>query len=148
MEKNYDAAFADVRHKYPGPYETSKFRALYWEDATDKEKYDSGYYWIQDKDLDTRYCLAPLSEQEKQEQKKAVKEKIEGMYYYMLENYGIKFAERFRTKTWVNKFKNYNVKIDVNYPHCKYNEGQCDIFCNFFRGKCSFKDDETGDVAL
>lgn len=147
MERNYSAAIADATRKYPGPYYLMRFRSLDWEDATDKERYDSGYYWMPYSDLETYYCLIPLTEKERQEQIEAIKERILNIYLYLLENYGIEIAEKF-TIEWENIIKEYNVEI-IKYPYCRSHEGQCNLFCNFFkRGKCIFKDDETRPVQL
>lgn len=122
----------EARQKCPGPCQISRFRTLYWEDATDKEKYDSGYYWIQDQGSDTQYCFIPLSLQEKQEQLETIQNKIRNMYFYILEHYGKNAAEIFRTEAWADKIEKYNVIINLKYPYCQYNQGQCSMSCAFF----------------
>lgn len=113
---------------------------IYWEDASEEErktgnwitfynKSPQKYTWSQQKYKFREHTEAELQELENYEIKR-----LKGMYKYLLDNYGWIIAQDFyNTPEWNKKFKNYNLKMENNLPHCKYTEeGQCNLFCDFY----------------
>ena len=70
----------------------------------------------------------------------AAKIKILNMYDYLLNNYGWDYADYFwnYSRGGSEKIKKYNLK-EKKLPHCKCTkDGQCDLFCPYFCGKCNY----------
>ena len=107
-----------------------------WEDDTEENRKDKSLMWITDHVLNRKYRFRALTEEEKQERRKKEEAKLRFMFQYILEHYGWEYAESFY-EFWDYQFKKANVKIDSIYPHCRYTrDGQCDIFCPYFNGRC------------
>ena len=57
-------------------------------------------------------------------------------FKYLLKNYGNDYANKF-----IEECAEKDIKFSIEaYPHCNYAEGQCDIFCNFYKkGQCLYE---------
>ena len=107
-----------------------------WENDTEENRKDKSLMWITDHVLNRKYRFRGLTQQEKQERKQKEEEKLRFMFQYILEHYGWRNAEAFR-REWDYQFEKAGVEISFDYPHCRYTrDGQCDIFCPYFNGRC------------
>lgn len=107
-----------------------------WEDDTEENRNDKSLMWITNHVSKKTYRFRSLTEQEKKERKEKEEAKLRFMFQYILEHYGWQYAESFY-ELWDYQFKKAGVEIDSIYPHCRYTkDGQCDIFCPYFSGRC------------
>ena len=108
---------------------TTPYKILKMEDATEEQI--KKLIWLPYKN--SNRALIPLTKEEKAIRKENQEYHKEQTYLYLLDIYGWEYAERYA--------KEKNIKLGIELPHCKYNSGQCDIFCNFYtKEKCNYKD--------
>ena len=85
-----------------------------------------------------KYRFRQHTEQEKEQIKIYETAKLKGIYNYLLGHYGFDEAEKFyNIPSWHQKFEKYNVVINHKIEICKYENGQCNLFCHFYQsGMC------------
>lgn len=111
-----------------------------WKEDTEENRKNEKLGWMDF--MGDKWRFAALSEEQKEQIAIHEKEKLKFMFNYILRQYGWKYAEDFYFNTsWAEKFKKAGIKIEIDYPHCKYTKDkQCDLFCPHFRGKCDYKE--------
>lgn len=135
--KGYDAArfTADMNtgRIRPGNKKIRTMPFIDWKDATEEQKETLNWCIFDDT---WKQAYFPFTEEEKQIRKDNELYHYEKMFQYLLENYGNGYAFRFAEEC-IKKDMKLSIKA---YPHCKYAEGQCDMFCNFYkRGECNYE---------
>ena len=121
----------------PGNKKIRRTPFIDWKDATEEQKETLKWCTFNDRGRNAwTQAYLPFTEEEKQIRKDNELYHYEKMFKYILENYGNDYADKF-AKECVEK--DMEVSIEA-YPRCKYAEGQCDIFCNFYiRGECNYE---------
>jgi len=118
------------------------FPKIYWEDATEEQRQDKDIMWVTAPMFGKtrKYFLRSYTNEEKEIIKKREKWRLEQMFDYILKVYGWEYAIKFyQDSSWSDKFKKYNIVIDTRIPHCKYANGQCDLFCEYLSsGRCEY----------
>jgi hypothetical protein len=139
-----NAAIMDAEMKVPR-YRPNSMRVnpheiIYYDDAPEKLKNDPTVWWI--KLNGRKHTIKRLTDEEKEDLRLDKEWRLIEMFNYILEHYGWKTADFFCNKsTWKEKFENAGIVPDLIIPHCKYTkDGQCDIFCPYFKGGCGFGD--------
>lgn len=124
----------NIDGKYSRPPQVAILR---WEDATEEQRKKDG--WINDRVNNEKYRFRQHTEQEKEQIKIYETAKLKGMYDYLLIHYGFDEAEEFyNIPSWHQRFEKYNVVINNKIEICKYENGQCDLFCHFYQnGICT-----------
>lgn len=129
-------ADSETPNKRPGSKAGLLIKRLYWDDATQEQR--DTHTWICSGDR--TYTILPLTEEEEQERWLDRQYHMRQMINYILENFGIAVYNEVIT-SYKDEFEKYNVKIDNDFPHCKYAAGQCDLFCKYYkRGGCCYEE--------
>lgn len=123
---------------------------ILWEDDTEENRQSIKSGWWTDKTLkhgERKWRFRAHTPEEKAILAAAEKYKLEHMFDYLLKNYGWEYAERFYNwDQWHVKFEKCGLVPDFNYPHCRYTkEGQCDLLCPFYQGKCNYNWEDIRD---
>lgn len=131
-------AETSVKNHRPGSRRVDPYPCIYWSEATEEERNDPKRIWISSFGQPKKSFRAHTPE-EKEEIRLNQIWRLEQIYLLLLNKYGWKYAERFAEEE-KEKFEKYNIRINLNVPHCEYTaSGQCDLFCPFFNKKCLYK---------
>lgn len=126
--------------RLPGDKPIPLHPTINWEDDTEENRQNitTGWWTRGTK----KYRFRNHTEEEKEQMAAAEKYKLQSMFDYILEHYGWEYAEGFYNwDQWRKKFDRAGVVPNLNYPHCRYTkEGQCDLFCPFYQGKCTLEE--------
>ena len=110
-----------------------RIKRIYWDEATEQQKQELNWskVWGQ-----IPWTILPLSEGEKIMRKENNQYHCEQMFQYLLKHYGTDYAYKFAEECLK---KDMEVCTET-YPHCVYNKGQCDMFCDFYKeGVCIYE---------
>ena len=109
------------------------YSLIYWENATDEQKKKLKWYLVSCGGIEKKFAQIKLTQEEKEMLADNIKYHYMEMFKYLLEHYGNDYALQF----WEECIEE-DVRFEMNvYPHCKYAEGQCDIFCDYYKnGVC------------
>ena len=114
---------------------TFNHKRLLWEDATEQQKQELVWITATIFGRKEKSTILPLSEGEKIMRKENNQYHCEQMFQYLLKHYGTDYAYRFAEECIEKDMEVCTEK----YPHCVYNKGQCDIFCDFYeKGVCIY----------
>lgn len=109
---------------------------VYWDDATDKQKKELKWCSISCGGIKNKFARIELTQEEKEMLADNTKYHYMEIFKYLLNNYGNDYALQF----WEECIEK-DVRFELNaYPHCKYANGQCDIFCDYYKeGVCIYE---------
>ena len=111
-----------------------RFRHIEWKDATEEQR--KNLIWVTHGSGGLKTAHPPLTEQEKEQLKKNQQYHFEKVYEYLMHNYGWEYGERF--------YQEKNLTCEkIPFANCKIKntKGQCNLFCPYFKQKCTFKED-------
>lgn len=131
----------------PGSKRIDPYPTIKWEDASPETQNDPEVMWIIDNTplgRGRKYCFRAHTEEEKKEIRLNKIYKLEHMFEYILKNYGWRYAKGFyEWDQWQKDFDKYGIVPNLNIPHCQYEDNhQCDIECPFFKGYCTYEEEE------
>lgn len=134
-----------VPHIRPGGKKVDLHPVIYYEDAPQELKDDKKVIWISGPFDDSKtYTFRKHTEEEKEEMRLNEIYKLERMFEFILKHFGWRYAKEFyEWDQWREKFDKHGIVPNLNIPHCKYEKNhQCDIECPFFKGYCTYKEEE------
>lgn len=130
----------------PGGKRVDRFPTVNWEDASEEMKNDPNIMWITSHmgHEKKKYTFRRPTEEEIEEARLNKIYKLEHMFEYILKNYGWRYAKGFyEWDQWRKDFDKYGIVPNLNIPHCQYEDNhQCDIECPFFKGYCTYEEEE------
>lgn len=133
----------------PGSKQIDFCPTIAWDEASEEMRNNPKILWFKDKTLLKRhggekYTFRSYTDEEKEEIRLNQIYKLEQMFDFILKNYGWQYAKQFyEWDQWRKEFDKYDTVPNLNIPHCKYEKNyQCDIECPFFKGYCTYKEEE------
>lgn len=128
---NADFRSPDIK---PGNPHIPYYKRIMWDEATQEQKDTLNWVTSLISGRENKSAVLPLTPQEKKILAENKHYHQEQMYIYLLENYGNDYAHKFLEEVALNRT---DLKI---YPHCKYANGQCDMFCDYYKeGVCIYE---------
>ena len=125
-----------VPNKRPNSKVKHRTKRLFWDDATQEQK--DNLTWIQT--LLGTYTIIPNTKEEEHEIWLDQQYHLQQMLDYILNNYGFDTYNKI-IDIYKDRFDEYEVEINNDFLHCKYADGQCDLFCKYYKcGGCRYEE--------
>ena len=131
----YITADAEVPNKRPDSKAGPRMKKLMWEDATQEQR--DNLMWF--KTMLGTYTLLSHTKEEEHEIWLDKQYHLQEMLKYILKHNGL--DTYFKVYNFYkDRFDEYQVTVDNEFPHCKYADGQCDLFCKYYKsGNCWYE---------
>ena len=109
---------------------------VFWENATDEQKKELKWYSVlYGGGVKKKFAHIELTQEEKEMLADNTKYHYMEIFKYLLDHYGNDYALQF----WEECIEK-DVRFELNaYPRCRYANGQCDMFCDYYKeGVCIY----------
>jgi hypothetical protein len=132
-----DAGMKVPRYR-PDSMRINPHQVIYYDEAPEELKNDPTVWWTRWNGR--KQTIKKLTDEEKEDLRLDKEWRLMEMFNYILNHYGWQTADFFYNKSsWKEKFDEAEIVPDLIIPHCKYcADGQCDMSCLFFTGKCAY----------